>query len=117
MKYSLFILLACLFSALSACEWENEETLFAEEKACAEEVLFSTHIGPLVQTNCAVSGCHIAGGVSPELSSYENVKAVAADVKRQTQSGNMPPPSSNKSLSQEEIKQIACWLEQGTKQD
>lgn len=117
MKQALFIFLAFLLPGISACEWENEETLFAEAEACSEKVLFSTHIAPIIKTNCAYSGCHVAGGKYPDLSSYEKVKAVAADVQHETQSGSMPPSFSDKSLSQEEIELIACWVEQGTKRD
>lgn len=117
MKYfSCTFLVGCLL-ALVSCEWENEEALFAEPEACAEPLTFVTHIAPIIQTNCAVSGCHIAGGQPPALDSYEKVKAHGANVLQEIQSGNMPPSSSGKSLSEEEIKQIACWVKQGMPRD
>lgn len=113
MRHFLYIVLSSLLLVVAACEWENEEDLFARSEACADPVRFATHIAPIIQTNCAISGCHAAGGLSPELSSYEKVKARAADVRQETGAGQMPPPSSGKSLSKEEIQQIACWVEQG----
>lgn len=113
MRHFLYTILSSLLLVLAACEWESEEELFAGSEACAEQLRFTTHIAPLIQTNCAISGCHVAGGQSPELSSYEQVKARAADVRQEVESGQMPPPSSGKSLSEEEIQQIACWVEQG----
>lgn len=113
MKQFLYTITCSLVVLLGSCEWKSEEALFAEPEACAEPLSFATHIAPIVQTNCAISGCHLSGGQPPELTSYEKVKARATDVLRETQSGNMPPSYSNKSLTQEEVKQIACWVEQG----
>lgn len=113
MKKVLYTFFCSLLLLLGSCEWENEEALFAEPEACAEPVSYAAHIVPLMQTNCAFSGCHVAGGQPPELTTYEKVKEQAADVVRETQSGNMPPSYSGKSLRQEEVNAIACWIEQG----
>lgn len=118
MKYfNCTVLAAACLLALSSCEWQSEEVLFAEPDACAEPLTFAIHIAPIVQTNCAIGGCHIAGGQPPELDSYEKVKAHSAYVLQEVQSGNMPPSSSGKSLREEEIDQIACWVKQGMPRD
>ena len=80
MKQFLYTVVCSLMVLLGSCEWESEEALFAEPEACAEPLSFATHIAPIVQTNCAISGCHLSGGQPPELTSYEKVKARAADV-------------------------------------
>lgn len=81
---------------------------------CNDPLGFTTSgIELLINTNCAISGCHAAGGISPELTSYEKVKGRSDDIKGETQSLHMPPPSSGKTLTQEEIGHIACWVEQG----
>ena len=97
-----------------ACEYENEESLFAPQGECSTPVVFTTHIAPIIQVNCAVSGCHFTGGISPELTSYEKVTARAIEVQHQTQSRHMPPPWSGKTLTQEELALIKCWVKQGT---
>lgn len=106
------IIMACLL-VLTGCEYENEEALFGEPEECTTPVLFESEIRPLIQANCAFSGCHAAGGTSPELTTFELVQARATDIRHMTQSRQMPPPSSGRSLSQEEIDKIACWVEQG----
>ena len=117
MRNCIFFLVAVLLTMVGACEYKNEEELFGEESECAEEVVFLSDIQPITQTNCAISGCHVQGGTSPELTSFEKVAARAADVARETQSGHMPPASSGKSLSVEEIKMISCWVQQGAKKE
>lgn len=101
------------YLGLAGCEYENEEALFADNKVCTTKVFFENDINPLIQANCALPACHAAGGISPELSSFDKVQKRTADILRLTQSREMPPPSSGISLSQEEIDKIACWIEQG----
>lgn len=111
-RLSVFLLMLSV-----ACEYQNEETLFGNRENCAAPVAFSTQIAPIIQANCAVSGCHAAGAILPELTSFEKRKASAAEIKHETQSLHMPPPSSGKSLTQEEINLIACWVNQGAEGD
>lgn len=113
MKKVVLLIMGCLFTSFAGCEYKNEEDLFGEKEACREAVSFAAEIEPLIQANCALSGCHATGGVFPELSTFEKIKASAADVKQVTQSLQMPPPSSGKSLNQQQIDLIACWVGQG----
>lgn len=105
--------MGCLSTLFAGCEYKNEEELFGEKEACGEAVSFAAEIEPLIQANCALSGCHAAGGVFPELTTFEKISASAPEIKQMTQILQMPPPSSGKSLTQQEIDHIACWLEQG----
>lgn len=107
-------MLSLLVSA--GCEYENEEALFGESQECSTAVFFEKDIRPLIQANCALPGCHAAGGTLPELTSFELVHARAADIRHMTQSRQMPPPTSGRSLSQEEIDKISCWVEQGSRE-
>lgn len=98
---------------MTGCEYKNEEALFGATQECTTTVLYESDVRLLIQNNCALAGCHTAGGTPPELTSFELVHARAADILHMTQSLQMPPPSSGRSLSQEEIDRIACWVEQG----
>lgn len=117
MKNTIILIWTSMLLMVGACEYKNEEELFGRETECAEEVFFLTDIQPIIQTNCALSGCHAKGGTSPELTSFEKVAGRAADVAHETQSGHMPPASSGKSLSAEEINMISCWVQQGAKKE
>lgn len=109
------IIMLCLL-VLTGCEYENEESLFGESPECSTAVLYEGDIRPLIQNNCALAGCHAAGATPPELTDFEMVHARAADIRHMTQSRQMPPPTSGRSLSQEEIDKIACWVEQGSRE-
>lgn len=98
---------------LYGCEYQNEQELFGKEDVCADAVSFTPGVENIINTNCAISGCHVTGGILPDLSTYEKVKSRANSIKNETGSRQMPPPSSGKSLSEEEIRLIACWAEQG----
>jgi hypothetical protein len=79
-------------------------------------VSYSTEIADIIKNNCAVSQCHISGGQSPDLSAYKGVKNNAASVKSLTTSKFMPP-SGSQALTAEQIAKIACWVDDGAKQN
>jgi hypothetical protein len=75
---------------------------------------FAADIKPILTTKCAITGCH-NGSQSPNLSSYANVKGNATLIKSRVTSKVMPPSNSPAgSLSQDQINQITCWVNDGT---
>ncbi len=97
-----------------ACAYDNAEDLYGKTECPPEGVSFSTTITPIIGSNCAVSGCHIHGQQLPTLESYDQISANAAAIKLRTNNGTMPPSTSGKSLSGEEITLISCWIESGS---
>jgi hypothetical protein len=73
---------------------------------------YSTQIKSIIDTNCAISGCHVAGGAAPiTWTTIENVQSRAGDIKAKTQSGEMP--KGGPKLPQSQIDLIACWVDDG----
>ncbi len=74
---------------------------------------YKTDIRPIIMNNCAVSGCH-DGSVSslPNFSNLSTVQANAAEIRNRTQNRSMPP---NGSLTQAQIDLIACWVDDGAR--
>ncbi|MEN7550939.1 hypothetical protein AAG747_23665 [Rapidithrix thailandica] len=72
-------------------------------------VSYSNTIAPIIQNNCAISGCH-NGTQAPDLRSFNTVRANATNIKQLTGNRTMPLEGS---LSQNEIDQIACWVDDG----
>lgn len=73
-------------------------------------VKFSTQVKPIIDTYCAISGCHMEGG-NVSFKVLSNIQASAKDVKSRTQSGNMP--KNGPKLQQADIDAIACWVDDG----
>ena len=74
-------------------------------------VSLETEIMPIIEANCAVSGCH--GNVqSPLFGSKEAVRGSAARIEARTSAGTMPP-AGREDLTQAQIDLISCWVEDG----
>jgi hypothetical protein len=65
----------------------------------------------IINTNCAVTGCH-NNAQSPNLNTLQSIIDNSSRVRSRTASGTMPP-SGRQDLTQTEIDQIACWVEDG----
>lgn len=68
-------------------------------------------IRPIIEANCVSAECH-GGGRQPNLSTLANIRSNATAVKRETQNGNMPRDGN---LTTEEKALIACWVDEGAK--
>jgi hypothetical protein len=95
------------------CAYDNAEDLYGKPDCGPESVSFSNNIAPLISGNCAISGCHVDGLQLPTLENYQQISQNAQAIKTKTGNGTMPPAGSGKSLTLEEINQIACWVESG----
>ncbi len=108
--YSIVILIAFF----SSCTFNKEEILYGEEDCSSLEISFSANIFPILQGNCAISGCHIQGGDAPGL--YENYNQVKFSVdngafqQRVLVAKDMPPFAP---LNDCQIELITRWIEEG----
>ncbi len=73
-----------------------------------------TDIKPIIDSNCAVSGCHNGDNTSiPNWTVFSNVQNRASDIKTRTGNRSMPQAGSGLTLTDEEIELIACWVDDG----
>jgi len=81
-----------------------------------DEVLsasFASDIEPIIQSRCATSGCHVAGGSAPfTLNGYAEISARAVRIKVRSEAGTMPP-SGSPGLSQLQVDLISAWVDAG----
>ena len=74
---------------------------------------FQLTIMPLIVTNCTTTGCHVtAGTIIAGFASHGQISALSEEIKKRTQSLNMPP-SGSPQLTDEAIKLIAVWVDAG----
>lgn len=88
------------------------------EHVCVEEVSFATDIRPIIETKCAVSGCH-NGDMGPDLNwtnfDQFHARAESGLIKYRVTNHIMPPSYSPAGpLTQEQINTVACWADQGS---
>lgn len=75
---------------------------------------WSIDIKPILEKNCAITGCHNGVSRSNNFSEYASVKSFAKSIKSKTQDRSMPFDGS---LSQNQIDLIACWVDDGALQN
>ena len=79
-------------------------------------VSYGSDILPLLQLKCGLTSntCHSSNSGLRDLTTYDKVKAKASLVKQKTGDGSMPkPPQPGGGLSVDQIKLIACWVDDG----
>lgn len=77
---------------------------------------WSGDIMAIINTNCAVSGCH--NGSNSSIPNWTNLSAVqssASNIKKRTGNRSMPQAGSGLTLSDSEIELIACWVDDGAR--
>ena len=84
---------------------------------CEDTYTFAEHVKPIIETKCAISGCH-NGDMGPDLNWTDfgefHERAASGLVKFRVTHRIMPPSnSSGGPLTQEQINAIACWSDQG----
>lgn len=77
----------------------------------SSEAGYESVIKPIFEKDCISSSCH-GGAVSPDLRNLTNAQARASAIKARTGNRTMPP---GHTLTDEEIEQIACWVDDGAK--
>jgi hypothetical protein len=97
----------------TSCAYDNVDELYGKRVCTPGGTSFDQTIKPIVESNCAISGCHVTGQQLPTLESYAQIADNAGQIKTRTSNGTMPPASSGLSLTQQEIDAIACWVDEG----
>ncbi len=98
---------------LSGCYYDKEAILYPTATDCSSlNVSFSRDIQPIIQSRCAVSGCHDAssGNKGGPFTNYTQIQFKASNIKAQVTSGAMPQGGS---LTAAQIKLISCWVDAG----
>jgi len=96
----------------------GEHTVFvkdANDCEFSETVLISTGISykdtieSIISMNCTISGCH-NGSIFPDFRTFATIQSRAASIKLKTGNRTMPQ---GRTLTQNQIDQIACWVDDG----
>jgi len=107
------------FSGLGAGEYEALITDaigcdFSIIQTIATGISFASTIKPIIANSCATTGCHDGSTAQTNFTIFSNVQNSSSGIRSRTQSGVMPK---NGSLTQQEIDVIACWVDDGAKEN
>ena len=106
-----FILVITLI--ITSCYYDNEEDLYPLQTCDTEAITYAETIKPIIDQNCALSGCHVPGTGRVDYTTFQGLKIVADDGRlrqRAVVERTMPPSGP---LSSCEIEQIELWLNEG----
>lgn len=108
-SFSLFLLLlSCVNHDLSPEEDIDEPFV------CDSTVSWENDILPIIQTSCAISGCHDGIARTNNWLNYAEVKENVATIRKKTVDRSMP---FDRLLPQHQIDLIACWVDNGALQN
>lgn len=81
---------------------------------CTGTKSYASDVSTIIQTVCAVSGCHDASSTNGvgALTSYQQVFKARTSIHTAVSSGAMPKTGS---LSADQKNAIICWIDQGAK--
>ena len=84
----------------------------APPPTCTTTQSFSTNVNPIIQANCAISGCHdaVSSNGPGALITYQRIADNKTAIRTAVNTGQMPK---NGSLSAEQKNAIICWIDQG----
>jgi hypothetical protein len=80
-----------------------------------DSITFAKHIKPIINSNCAIPGCHTAGYVNGDFTTYAGLETKVTSGKfklRVFDSPGDPMPASGM-LPQSQLNIIKCWLDKG----
>lgn len=109
------LLVGLTLGTSTSCNKDKVPTVVPSE--CPDTIFYSATIEPMIQQNCATSGCHnvftAAGGY--DLEGHANVSANATDILNviKHEGSGTPMPYLLPKLNDTIIQQFKCWMDQG----
>lgn len=73
---------------------------------------YAANISPLIQSRCAISGCHASGSANGPgaLTNYAEIFSARTAIRSSVSSGRMPQGST---LNTDQKNSILCWIDSG----
>ncbi len=97
---------------MQSCYYDVEEELYPDLGTCNTEALtYENGIKPLIDNNCATSGCHLPGQQPPALSTFQEVSGSISRLNVRAVEDKTMPPSGP--LSNCSIDQLRVWIAAG----
>jgi hypothetical protein len=107
----IIVSLVLMTGLIVACSKSNDSNSSATDCSGTAKS-FSTDVDPIVQSYCAVSGCHAAGSTNGPgaLTTYQQIFNNRSAIRTAVANGSMPQ---NGRLSTSQKSAIICWIDNG----
>ena len=111
------VLILCL--GIFAVSCGSDDTVEPEGIDCTGiNPSYMDDIKPIIDATCALAGCHVAGFVNGDYTTYEGLKSKVDNgslSRRVVEDKDMPPPDTSgpTELTTVQIQLIHCWIEDG----
>ena len=109
-----------LLAATQACVYHNlDEPTPGGVECTTIDVQYAENIVPIINTKCAISGCHDGASGIPNWKVLSNLQEHGAEIQRRTQLPASDPDHMPRvgSLTDSEKKALYCWIENGARGD
>ena len=108
--YLLFLI--SFITITNSCYYDSEQILYPNITSCKIVPSYKSEVSILINKSCASNGCHASGATNSggALVNYSQIKAKAEVIKSTVVNGSMPKGAT---FSNEQIKLIKCWIENG----
>lgn len=85
-----------------------------EQILLASGVSLNQDVFNRIGQTCAITGCHVSGGQSPNFELKSNILTAAQNIKRRLEDNSMPPAGSGKDpMSDADKAVVICWVNDG----
>ncbi len=106
-----------MFTNLSSGEYE---VLITDASGCDFSIIktiesgisYNSSVKSIIANTCATTNCHDGSTSQTNFTIFSNVQSKASSIKSRTQNGSMPK---NGTLTQAQKDAIACWVDDGAK--
>ena len=112
MKLKFLLITFLVQLTILSCTYDKKTAQLCDDSKKSNT--YEKHLKTNFETNCATSGCHVQGAITPDLSSLDKIKKFEKRVETRVEEGTMPPKRF-KVLSVEERNDIICWIKNGAK--
>ena len=107
----LFLLLFAAAIVTTSCKKDDGDG-GGDDLDCST-VTFSDDIAPIVESSCAIAGCHAAGFIFGDYTTYEGLEDFAKDGTMETAVITDKTMPKTGQLTQDELDKFKCWLDAG----
>ena len=110
----ILVSIPALFVLLAACSKDKDSSTppFTVNCATVTNKAFAADVQPIIQSTCAISGCHASGSANGpgELNTYAQISGAASNIRSAVSTGRMPQTGS---LRNAQKSSIICWIDSG----